>query len=52
MSYEIIFSPTATKYIEKLPKQIGEYRAIIDADFEKQILKVRVFDIRGRIYER
>lgn len=30
--------------------RIGEYRAIIDVDFEKRILKVRIFDIRGRIY--
>ncbi len=83
MSYEIIFSPSATKYLEKLPKpiierilkkmdavaedpfhylehfegegyklRIGEYRALIDVDFEKLILYVRVFDIRGRIYNR
>lgn len=30
--------------------RIGEYRALIDVDFEKNVLKVRVFDIRGRIY--
>jgi mRNA-degrading endonuclease RelE of RelBE toxin-antitoxin system len=30
--------------------RIGEYRAIIDVDFQKRILKVRIFDIRGRIY--
>ncbi len=30
--------------------RIGEYRAIVDVDFQKRILKVRIFDIRGRIY--
>jgi len=30
--------------------RIGDYRALIDIDFEKQILKVRVFDKRERIY--
>lgn len=32
--------------------RLGEYRAIIDIDSEKKQLKVRVFDIRGRVYER
>ena len=81
MSYEIIWSPKAAKYVEDLPLEIskriiqkldnvtkdpfhylehfegegyklrvGEYRAIIDVDFQKRILKVRIFDIRGRIY--
>lgn len=31
--------------------RIGDYRALIDIDFEKKILKVRVFDNRGRIYK-
>ena len=30
--------------------RIGDYRALIDIDFDKKILKVRVFDKRGRIY--
>lgn len=30
--------------------RIGDYRALIDIDFEKKLLKVRVFDKRGRIY--
>lgn len=30
--------------------RIGEYRALIDVDFDKKVLKVRVFDKRGRIY--
>lgn len=30
--------------------RIGDYRAIIDIDFQNRILKVRVFDKRGRIY--
>ena len=30
--------------------RIGEYRALIDVDLQKRILKVRVFDKRGRIY--
>ncbi len=30
--------------------RVGEYRALIDVDFEKKLLKVRVFDKRGRIY--
>ena len=81
MSYEIIWHPTAAKYIEKLPQhiakrildkfdevanepfrylehfegegyklRIGDYRALIDADVQKRILKVRVFDKRGRVY--
>jgi mRNA-degrading endonuclease RelE of RelBE toxin-antitoxin system len=32
--------------------RIGDYRAIIDLDFEKKILFVRVLDKRGRIYKR
>lgn len=30
--------------------RIGDYRALIDIDFSAKILKVRVFDHRGRIY--
>ena len=30
--------------------RIGEYRALVDVDLQKRILKVRVFDLRGRIY--
>ncbi len=30
--------------------RIGEYRALIDVDLQNEILKVRVFDKRGRIY--
>ena len=30
--------------------RIGNYRALIDIDFVKKILKVRVFDKRERIY--
>ena len=30
--------------------RIGDYRALIDADLQKRILRVRVFDKRGRIY--
>lgn len=30
--------------------RIGGYRALIDINFEKKILKVQVFDKRGRIY--
>ena len=81
MSYDIIWHPTAAKYLESLPNQIasriikkfdeiavnpfrylehfegegyklriGEYRALIDVDLQNRILKVRVFDKRGRIY--
>ncbi|MEK6907380.1 MAG: type II toxin-antitoxin system RelE/ParE family toxin [Nanoarchaeota archaeon] len=32
--------------------RIGDYRALIDIDFKNKILFVRVFDKRGRIYER
>ncbi|MBI4116223.1 type II toxin-antitoxin system RelE/ParE family toxin [Candidatus Pacearchaeota archaeon] len=32
--------------------RIGDYRALIDVDFEKKILFVRVIDKRGRIYKR
>ena len=31
--------------------RIGEYRAIIDIDFTTNVLKIRLFDKRGRIYE-
>ena len=30
--------------------RIGEYRALIDVDLQNKILKIRVFDKRGRIY--
>lgn len=81
MSYQILWSPKAAKYVESLPLEIskrilkkfdevaedpfrylehfegegyklrvGEYRALIDINFQERILKVRVFDIRGRIY--
>lgn len=30
--------------------RIGDYRALIDMDFQNKIVKVRVFDKRGRIY--
>ena len=32
--------------------RIGNYRALIDIDFEKKILIVQVLDKRGRIYKR
>jgi len=32
--------------------RIGDYRALIDVDFENKILKVRVLDKRGKIYKR
>ena len=31
--------------------RIGDYRALIDIDFENKILFVRVLDKRGRIYK-
>ncbi len=30
--------------------RVGEYRALIEADFEKRILKIQVFDKRERVY--
>ena len=30
--------------------RIGDYRALVDADLQKKIIKVRVFEKRGRIY--
>ena len=30
--------------------RIGDYRALIDVNFEKKILDIRVFDHRGSIY--
>lgn len=37
---------------EKLYKlRIGDYRALIDIDFENKILLIQVFDKRGRIYK-
>lgn len=32
--------------------RIGDYRAIVSADFENKIIKIQVFDHRGRIYKR
>lgn len=32
--------------------RIGDYRGLIDVDFDKKVLFVRVFDKRGRIYKR
>jgi len=32
--------------------KIGDYRALVDVDFKSKILKIRVFDKRGRIYKR
>lgn len=32
--------------------RIGDYRLLIDVDFENKILKIRVLDKRGRIYKR
>lgn len=38
---------------EKLYKlRIGDYRALIDVDFERKILFVRILDKRGRVYKR
>ena len=31
--------------------RIGDYRGLIDVDFNRNILFVRVFDKRGRIYK-
>ena len=32
--------------------RIGDYRALIDVDFDRKILFVRIIDKRGRIYKR
>ena len=32
--------------------RIGDYRALIDVDFQHKILKVRIIDKRSRIYKR
>ena len=32
--------------------RIGDYRALIDTDFENKILFVRVLDKRGKIYKK
>lgn len=32
--------------------RIGNYRALIDIDFEKKILTIQVLDKRGKIYKR
>lgn len=32
--------------------RIGDYRALIDVDFENKILTIQVLDKRGRIYKR
>ena len=32
--------------------RIGDYRALIDIDFQRKIIFVRIIDKRGRIYKR
>jgi mRNA interferase RelE/StbE len=32
--------------------RIGDYRALIDVDFENKLIKIQVFDHRKRIYKR
>ena len=32
--------------------RIGDYRALINIDFDRKIIFVRVFDKRGRVYKR
>jgi len=83
MSFQVEWSPKASKNLAKLPKylierifdkidevkedpfrylehfegqhfyklRIGDYRALIDVDFQNKVLKVQVFDKRGRIYQ-
>ena len=31
--------------------RIGDYRALIDVDFQNKVLKIQVFDKRGRVYQ-
>jgi mRNA-degrading endonuclease RelE of RelBE toxin-antitoxin system len=31
--------------------RIGDFRALIDIDFQRKILFVRIFDKRGRVYK-
>lgn len=31
--------------------RIGDYRALVDIDFENKIIKIRIFDHRKRIYK-
>jgi len=31
--------------------RIGDFRALVDVDFENKILKIQVFDKRGRVYK-
>ena len=32
--------------------RVGDYRAIVSVDFENKIIKIQVFDRRGRVYKR
>ena len=32
--------------------RIGDYRALIDVDFQNKLLYIQVFDKRGRVYKR
>lgn len=50
---EVIVDPF--RYLEHFEGEgyklrIGDYRALIDVDLRNEMLKVRVFDKRGRIY--
>lgn len=39
-------------YKAKTPFRIGDYRALLDIDHERKIVKVQVLDHRSRIYKR
>ena len=43
------------RYVERFEGEfyklrIGEYRALVDIDFQQKIVRIRVFDKRERIY--
>ena len=51
------FSKDPFRFLEHYEGQdykfrIGDYRALIDVDFNRKIILVRIFDKRGRIYKR
>ncbi|HLA23295.1 MAG TPA: hypothetical protein VJZ93_02045 [Candidatus Nanoarchaeia archaeon] len=64
MTFKVEYSNQSQKFLKKSNKlvtrriiskidklRIGDYRALIDIDFENKILIIQVFDKRGKIYK-
>ena len=61
MTFKVEYSNQSQKFLKKSNKlvtrriisklRIGDYRALIDIDFENKVLIIQVFDKRGKIYK-